>query len=255
MPRTARSLRLAPLLLALWGVAVASPPAPAPDPAVAPASAPASAPTSAPASAAAAAAPTTCTYRTYSWSVKTKKAVGHSQVAKAYAEVTDDERDPADPRCTVCQEDQVAVAVPGLPPVTVCRHWAPQVEAALQAVHTGGAFTIERLDGYRPGRTRGAVKDHLRTAWSNHSFGTAIDINAHHNGLYNPCKLSDPPTTAAQIAHCRKGMGGAWNPQARPKLTIVPGGEVHTAFTAFWKWGGALPGNLKDFMHFSITGE
>jgi hypothetical protein len=199
--------------------------------------------------------PTRCTYRSYAWSVKSKKTVGHLKVDKPYAEVVDDERDPADPRCTVCAEDQVSVKVDGLPGLQVCRFWAPKVEAALQAIQSEGAFTIERLEGYRPGRTRGPVKDGLRTLWSNHSFGTAIDINAHHNAIYNGCKLKDAPTSAAHIAHCKRGLGGAWDPERRPRLTILAGGAPHRAFTAFWKWGGALPGQLKDFMHFSISGE
>lgn len=199
--------------------------------------------------------PARCTYRSYAWSVKTKKTVGHLRVDKAYHEVVDDERDPADKRCTVCSEDQVKVKVPGLPELQVCRFWAPRVEAALQAIQADGGFTIERLEGYRPGRTRGAVKDGLRTEWSNHSFGTAIDINAHHNAIYNGCKVSGTPTRAADIARCKRGLGGAWDPERRPRLTIVPGGAPHRAFTAFWKWGGALPGQLKDFMHFSISGE
>jgi hypothetical protein len=204
---------------------------------------------------AAGATPTRCTYRSYAWSVKTKKTVGHLRVDKPYAEVVDDERDPADRRCTVCSEDQVAVKVAGLPEIQVCRFWAGKVTEALKGIQADGGFALERLEGYRPGRTRGAVKDGLRTEWSNHSFGTAIDINAHHNAIYNGCKLAASPTRAADIAHCKRGLGGAWDPQRRPNLTIVAGGAPHKAFTAFWKWGGALPGQLKDFMHFSITGE
>ena len=46
--------------------------------------------------------PKTCTYDTYSWHVKKRRAVKRQRVVKPYAEVTGDERDPDDPRCTVC---------------------------------------------------------------------------------------------------------------------------------------------------------
>lgn len=210
----------------------------------------------APAADATVAAPSaTCSYSTYEWDTRKKKGVGHREVTKPRAELAEDERDPGDPRCTVCREDQVEVAVAGAPKVTVCAHYAAQVEAALTAVVKSDRFTLRSLKGYRPGRTRGDIRDGLRTQFSNHSYGTAIDVNAQENGLYRKCPLSAPPKTAKDIAHCKLGVGGAWDPKRRPKLTILRDGVVFAEFTRFWKWGGDLPGPLKDFMHFSLTGE
>lgn len=199
--------------------------------------------------------PAKCTYQTYAWDTRKKKGVGHRTVSKPREELAPDEKDPDDPRCTVCSEDQARVEVEGLPPVTVCRHYAPQVEAALKAIQASGEFSIRTLKGYRVGRTRGAVRAGLRTQFSNHSYGTAIDINARENGLYRRCRLEGAPQTAKDIAHCKLGVGGAWDPARRPRQTIRAGDVVHREFTRFWRWGGALPGALKDFMHFSITGE
>jgi len=197
----------------------------------------------------------TCTYRTYSWDVKQRRAVGHRTVKKPRTELTAEERDPGEPGCTVCREDQVEVSLPGLKPFSVCRVYADRVRAALERVRASGEFDLKTVTGYRVGRTRGPVIDGKRSLFSNHSFGTAVDLNARSNGLYGRCKLASPPATAEDLARCKLRMGGAWDPKRRPRVTIVRGGVVFRELTRFWRWGGALPGALKDFMHFSITGE
>ena len=198
---------------------------------------------------------TTCTYRTYAWDVKQRRGVGHRTVTKARDALTAQERDPGEPRCTVCREDQETVKVDGIPPFRVCRLYAAGVTAALKAALSKG-FVVEKVTGYRVGRTRGKVVDSKRTQFSNHSYGTAVDVNARQNGMYNRCRLARPAAKAADVARCRLGMGGAWDPKRRPKRTIVRGGPLHQAFAAIpWRWGGDLPSALKDFMHFSLTGE
>lgn len=197
--------------------------------------------------------PTRCTYKTYEWSVKKKKIVNRRKVDKPYAEVTDDERAGDDPRCTVCLEDQAVVKVEGLPEVTVCKHYAAQVRGALETIK-GSKFKILELTGYRVGKTRGPVVNGLRSLWSNHSFGTAIDINRRHNGLYRRCRV-EAPKSIKELAKCKLGHGGAWDPKKRPRTTITPESAAYQAFTPFWKWGGAISGSTRDFMHFSVTGE
>jgi len=197
---------------------------------------------------------TQCTYRTYEWDVKLRRGTGHRLVTKARAELTAAEKDPVDPRCTVCREDQQMVEAPGIAPFRVCRFYADRVTAALGAAR-GEGFRVGKVVGYRVGRTRGRVVDGKRTVFSNHSYGTAVDINARHNGMYRRCKLSRPAARASDLAKCTLGMGGAWDPARRPKRTIVRGGPLYRAFAPFWKWGGELSGPLKDFMHFSLTGE
>lgn len=195
-----------------------------------------------------------CTYRTYAWDVKLKRGTGHREVRKTRSELGAVERDPSDPRCTVCTEDQRTVAFEGVEPFRVCRHYAPQVEQALERARAAG-FRVERVVGYRVGRTRGPIVGTKRTVFSNHSYGTAVDINSRQNGMYRRCKLARPASGAADLAKCELGMGGRWDPKGDPKRTIVRGGPLYDAFAPFWKWGGDLPGQLKDFMHFSLTGE
>ena len=199
--------------------------------------------------------PKTCTYDTYSWHVKKRRAVKRQRVVKPYAEVTGDERDPDDPRCTVCLEDQQRVTVRGAPDVTVCHAVADQVKAALTRVIASQSFLFKQVEGYRVGRTRGAVRSGMRTQFSNHSYGTAIDINRHHNGLYRRCNIPAEELSGKRVRRCRLVHGGAWDPSKRPRTTIAPDSVVHREFLRFWKWGGALTGSMKDFMHFSSSGR
>ncbi len=108
-------------------------------------------------------------------------------------------------------------------------------------------FPIATLTGYRVGRTRGPLDARgLRTQYSNHSLGVAIDINAETNGLYDRCVEWGP--------HCRLRIGGKWDPHN--SLSITRGRAPHTHMEAVgFKWGGELTGRQKDFMHFSLTGN
>ncbi len=196
-----------------------------------------------------------CTYRTYAWDTRKRKAVGHRTVRKRRGELGADEVSPQDPSCSVCREDQAEVQVPGLRPFLICRTWAERVEAALETIQASPGFRIERVSAYRVGRTRGPVVKGRRSLFSNHSYGTAIDLNAHHNGLYRRCRLAGPPGSAADLKRCRLGIGGAWDPKRRPRTTVTVDSVAYRELTRFWKWGGELPGQLKDMMHFSVTGE
>lgn len=200
--------------------------------------------------------PETCRYSSYQWHRAKRRAVNRKNIRKSYSAVRKEERSPDDPRCTLCLEDQVEVAVAGVKPVRVCWVYAASVQKALDEVVASG-FKVEQLDGYRAGKTRGPLVDGLRTVWSNHSFGTAIDINKHRNGIFTNCKLAGDDLTPKNVAEkCRKTGGGAWDPERHPNLTITREGGVYRALTQSvgWKWGGEIPGRLKDFMHFSITG-
>ena len=202
--------------------------------------------------------PETCTYSAYAWDTRKGRAVDGFRVHKPYGEVTDDERDPNAPECTICQEDQVVIAPRELginhADIRVCHVFAPQVRQALSDIAASGDFDIEKLEGYRPGRTRGKIdKNGLRTQWSQHSFGTALDINAHRNAIYSNCPGA-LTSQAAEVSGCRRGIGGDWNPQKYPRTSIVKDGVVYRAMTRFWKWGGEISGQTKDVMHFSVTG-
>lgn len=202
--------------------------------------------------------PATCTYRTYNWSTEESRAVNRRTIEKDYDEVVDDERSPQDPRCTVCSEDQVTINPADfgvdLEPIEVCWAYADAISDALRAIAESGEFEFTELTGYRPGRTRGRVVDGMRTEWSNHSFGTAVDINADHNGLYRSCDVD--AVTADTIDECRLGVGGEWDPHRHPTRTITPESIVYDRFVrgVNWRWGGEIDGNTRDMMHFSPDG-
>lgn len=198
-----------------------------------------------------------CHYNVSSWSVARRTTVDHHAIRKNYADVTADERDPAEPRCSICEEDQRQIVPAGLgwPNVgafRVCAVYQKQIEDALSAIAKSKEFKILTLTGYRPGRTRGPVVDGLRSQLSNHSFGTAIDINAGHNGLYGKCDIHE--ISMESLRKCKLNVGGTWDPSKRKATSIVPNGVVYKAMSSFFKWGGEIHGNIRDLMHFSITG-
>lgn len=198
-----------------------------------------------------------CVYHSSQWDVVKKRNTNGILVNKPYAQLTDDERDPADRRCTVCRGDQTRIdpkrlGFAKLGAFSVCWAYAQQVEKALQAIAAADDFDLKAVIGYRPGRTRGAVVDGKRSEWSNHSFGTAIDLNAFANGLHANCKIGK--ATAESVKGCKLRIGGAWDPKGRPRLTVTAESSPYRAFTPFWKWGGEIAGDIKDFMHFSISG-
>jgi D-alanyl-D-alanine carboxypeptidase len=188
--------------------------------------------------------PQTCTYTTYRWSVKLKRGVDHHKVRHPYAELRPEEVDAAT-GCSVCEEDQQWIEVAGLPHFRLCRQIAPKVEATLQQLAADGVPLLS-LTGYRVGMTRGpADADGLRTVFSNHSFGIALDVNAERNGLYDNCVTFGP--------ECRLLLGGRWQPDAPGGLSADS--EAVTAMRAAGlRWGGQIAGRQKDFMHFSPTG-
>lgn len=188
--------------------------------------------------------PADCTYTTYRWSVPLRQAVDRHIVRHPYAELIPAEIDPGS-GCSVCEEDQVALTVAGLPPVQLCRKLAPEIGATLQRLAASGV-PILSLTGYRVGMTRGPVDAAgLRTIFSNHSFGAALDINAEVNGLYDNCLSFGPG--------CRLLLGGRWQPGAPGGLS-ADGPVVAALRSAGLRWGGEIAGKQKDFMHFSATG-
>ena len=78
--------------------------------------------------------------------------------------------------------------------------------------------------------------------WSQHAYGTAIDLNPRENP-YVGCgrtrqRSSEPYLNRSRL---RRGM-------------VTP--AVVQAFRSIgWGWGGAWTGNTKDYMHFSASGH
>lgn len=188
--------------------------------------------------------PQTCTYETFSWNVKLKKSVDHTTVTHPYSELTPAEID-ADSGCTVCEEDQELIDLPPVPPFKMCRKFAPSVRATITKLIAAGE-PIEQVKGYLVGKTRGTIDaQNNRTGFSNHSFGIALDINPHKNGLYDRCVKFGKS--------CRLIRGGPWRPGTPGTLT-ADGLVVQSMKAAGFRWGGEIAGNQKDFMHFSPTG-
>lgn len=188
--------------------------------------------------------PATCTYSTYRWSVPLRRAVEQRTVRKPYAELTPAEVDAAS-GCSVCAEDQVEIAIDGVPTFRLCRRLAPQIEPVLRQLVASGVPLLS-VTGYRVGMTRGPVDGNgLRTVFSNHAFGTALDLNAEVNGLYDHCLSFGPD--------CRLLLGGPWQPD-HPGGLSAQSPAVVALREAGLRWGGEIAGKQKDFMHFSPSG-
>jgi hypothetical protein len=186
----------------------------------------------------------TCHYQTYQWNTQSRQAVNHRAVSRPRSQLTAQEVDAAT-GCTVCDEDQVEIRFATLKPFKVCRQLAAKIEAALQQIRQQDGKIIDVV-AYRVGMTRGDI-DHAgnRTQFSNHSYGTALDINTGQNGLYDNCLQFN--------TNCRLIKGGPWHPEQAGSLTTDS--IIVRAFkTQGFKWGGEIAGQQKDFMHFSLTG-
>lgn len=185
-----------------------------------------------------------CSYSTYKWNVYQRQAVAVETVKKPYSEIGANEID-AGSGCTVCEEDQLEIALPGLTPFKLCKKIAAQFEQTLLELLNQNA-PINKIVGYRVGMTRGDVdRQGNRTQFSNHSFGLALDINPQLNGLYENCIQFGP--------QCRLRKGGHWNP-VQPGSLIADGLIVIALKKLGLRWGGEIEGKQKDFMHFSPTG-
>ena len=189
--------------------------------------------------------PSTCTYEAQTWNVALQRSVNAQRVVHPYSPLAPEERDPVT-GCTVCREDQEILEIPPLAPFAVCYRFAPQVRAVLTALVRQGQ-PIFRADGYRVIRSRGPLDGNgNRTVLSNHAYGAALDLNPEQNGLYDQCPSFGPD--------CRLVRGGAWRPGA-PGTLEKDGATVRAMREAGFRWGGEREGNLKDFMHFSVTGD
>jgi len=188
--------------------------------------------------------PAQCTYSTYDWNVQQRKAVNVHTVRHRYSDITRAERDYAT-GCTLCEEDQVWIELPGVARFRLCRRVAPRIVPLLEQMQADG-FPFFEIEGYRVGKTRGVVDERgNRTGFSNHSFGVAIDINPQQNGLYDHCRRFGPL--------CRLIRGGAWHyGQAGSLFADHP--LVLSFKSIGYNWGGEIAGKQKDFMHFSPSG-
>jgi D-alanyl-D-alanine carboxypeptidase len=78
--------------------------------------------------------------------------------------------------------------------------------------------------------------------WSNHAYGLAVDLNPIENP-YVGCGMTRTPESRPYLNRRRLRAG-----------MVTP--AVVKAFRSIgWGWGGAWPGNTKDYMHFSWNGH
>jgi hypothetical protein len=109
-------------------------------------------------------------------------------------------------------------------------------------------ITKEEIDAHPTGDWNDTTSFVCRPAvgsssWSQHAYGTGIDINPFHNP-YMKGDLVLPELASAYVDRddFRVGM-------------IVPGDAVTEAFAEIgWGWGGHWS-SLKDWMHFSLSGS
>jgi hypothetical protein len=188
--------------------------------------------------------PVKCSYIIQIWNVHEKRSLISKKVEHAYALLRPEEIDQRT-GCTVCSEDQEQIEIAPLPAFSVCRMIAPQVRGSLERLLRDNA-AISSVTGYHVVKSRGPLDaSGNRTQLSNHSFGTAIDINPEQNGLYDNCITFGPS--------CRLLRGGAWSPGSLGSIE-KNGDIVRMLKSAGFRWGGEIAGRQKDFMHFSLTG-
>jgi len=185
-----------------------------------------------------------CTYSTYKWNAYQKSAVEFEEIKKPYSDLIPEEID-RQTGCSICREDQVSILIAGRHHLQVCKYIALDIEIALSSAIYAGQ-EIEEIEGYRVGKTKGVLDgEGSRTQFSNHSFGTAIDVNPQNNGLYENCLIFG--------AHCILRKGGEWIKDHRLSLDTLSPIVIEMKWNGF-KWGGEIQGKQKDFMHFSYTG-
>lgn len=185
-----------------------------------------------------------CTYETWDWDTIQKKSVNRRKVTKTKSELTAEELGSI-PGCTVCEEDQVEIQIKSLPPFKVCRTFKERVSRAISSSMEKG-FPVMSVVGYRVGKSKGPLNSSgQRTQFSNHSYGTAIDINSERNGLYDSCVQFSPQCRLLRGGEYRQGAAGTITKASEMyKLMVIEG----------FKWGGEIDGKQKDFMHFSPSG-
>lgn len=115
--------------------------------------------------------------------------------------------------------------------LTVNKNVADDVKKIFEEIYNGKEkFPIKEIGAYS-----------YRDGKSQHSNGTAIDINPNEN-----CFLRSDGSIAS---------GSYWKPGEDP-YSIVPGGDVVRAFNKYgWHWSPDMDWpNGKDYMHFSLLG-
>jgi hypothetical protein len=78
--------------------------------------------------------------------------------------------------------------------------------------------------------------------WSMHAYGLAVDLNPVENP-YVGCGESHDPAAKR------------YRDRSRHRRGMVTRRVIGAFGSVGWGWGGAWPGNTKDYMHFSASGH
>lgn len=184
-----------------------------------------------------------CEYSYTVWNTRLKKSVGPFRVHKSYSELSQIEKGPKG--CSPCEVDQETIRLTNGVQFKACRVYAESFKNVLNNALKKGKM-IRSVVGYRPSISKGKEDQRgMRTEFSHHAFGSAIDINEEANGLYGNCLNWNPG--------CQLIKGGVYS-LSNP-LSIRDKDEFVTLFQGIgFQWGGKIQGIQKDFMHFSLDG-
>lgn len=183
-----------------------------------------------------------CTYQYSIWNTYKKKSVLQEPKRMSRAELPDEFKDSTG--CSICEEDQEEIKLSNGIEFHLCYKYAETVKEILEDALDDG-YEIQSVTGYRPSMSRGPLTyDGFRTKFSDHSFGSAIDVNAQSNGLYYNCEQWNPK--------CTLRIGGVYKPHEDSLSLTLESRIVKDFKDKGFIWGGEVTGKMKDFMHFSI---
>lgn len=183
----------------------------------------------------------TCNYEYTVWNAHKRMSTKTIKVNKNYKDINPSEMDQLG--CTPCEVDQINIKLINNLEFTICKKIASKVKTTLNKLIANN-YKIESIVGQRAQMSKGLLNKYgERTELSNHSFGTALDINEKMNGLYTNCiEFND---------RCILLKGGRYH----PNFGINANDELVSELKKIGLiWGGEIKGKQKDFMHFSLTG-
>ena len=141
--------------------------------------------------------------------------------------------------------------------LVIAADWAEAVASVFEQLFVAG-YAIERIelidafdgDDQRSMHANNTSAFNCREVayrpgvWSNHAYGTAIDLNPRYNP-YVRGDFVDPSVAAPYVDRNNVQLG-----------MIVGDDAAVVAFTSIgWIWGGDWPGGVKDYQHFSANGR
>lgn len=185
-----------------------------------------------------------CHYDFTIWNTRTRTSLGPFKVENWQKDLLPFEKGPQG--CTLCLEDQVTVGLSNGLSFTICKKVRHTFLTALENALKKKVALVSVL-GYRPSKSKGSADANgLRTEFSQHAYGVAVDVNEEHNGLYVNCPVWSETCTLTK--------GGPYRPYADPASLTQDSVLVQELLKSGIKWGGEIRGGQKDFMHFSPDG-